>query len=68
MAALVTLGGAAIALVLSFFASRNLARSQWSYQLARRTLEALRTIPEIVYTLIFVWAFGMVRWPASSPS
>jgi len=57
MAALATLGGAAIALVLSFFASRNLARSQWSYQLARRTLEALRTVPEIVYALIFVWAF-----------
>jgi len=59
MAALATLGGAAIALVLSFFAARNLARSQWSYQLARRMLEALRTIPEIVYALIFVWAFGI---------
>jgi phosphonate transport system permease protein len=59
MAALATLGGAAAALVLSFFASRNLARSEWSYQLARRTLEALRTIPEIVYALIFVWAFGI---------
>ncbi len=53
MAALATLGGAAVALLLSFFASRNLARSQWSYQIARRTLEALRTIPEIVYALIF---------------
>ena len=59
MAALATIGGASIALVLSFFASRNLARSEWSYQLARRTLEALRTVPEIVYALIFVWAFGV---------
>jgi phosphonate transport system permease protein len=59
MAALATLGGASAALVLSFFASRNLARSAWSYQLARRTLEALRTVPEIVYALIFVWAFGV---------
>jgi phosphonate transport system permease protein len=59
MAALATLGGAAAALLLSFFASRNLALSAWSYQLARRTLEALRTVPEIVYALIFVWAFGV---------
>jgi len=59
MAALATLGGCAIALVLSFFASRNLARSAWSYQLVRRALEAMRTVPEIVYALIFVWAFGV---------
>ncbi|MCS6931558.1 MAG: phosphonate ABC transporter, permease protein PhnE [Acetobacteraceae bacterium] len=59
MAALATLGGAAAALLLSFFAARNLARSAWSARLARRTLEALRTIPEIVYALIFVWAFGV---------
>ncbi|MGK7863160.1 phosphonate ABC transporter, permease protein PhnE [Falsiroseomonas sp. E2-1-a4] len=59
MAALATLGGASIALILSFFASRNLARNTWSYQLARRSLEALRTVPEIVYALIFVWAFGV---------
>ncbi|HEV7455269.1 MAG TPA: phosphonate ABC transporter, permease protein PhnE [Roseococcus sp.] len=59
MAALATLSGCAIALVLSFFASRNLARSEWSYQLVRRGLEALRTVPEIVYALIFVWAFGV---------
>lgn len=59
MAALATLGGAAVALVLAFFASRNLARSRWSYQLARRSLEAMRTVPEIVYALIFVWAFGI---------
>lgn len=59
MAALATLGGCAIALVLSFFASRNLARGAWSYQLVRRSLEAMRTVPEIVYALIFVWAFGV---------
>ncbi|MCX7685273.1 MAG: phosphonate ABC transporter, permease protein PhnE [Acetobacteraceae bacterium] len=59
MAALATLGGASAALLLSFFAARNLARSAWSARLARRTLEALRTIPEIVYALIFVWAFGV---------
>lgn len=59
MAALATLAGCSIALVLSFFASRNVARNSWSYQLVRRFLEALRTIPELVYALIFVWAFGV---------
>jgi phosphonate transport system permease protein len=59
MAALATLGGASVALVLAFFASRNIARNAWSCQLARRTLEAMRTVPEIVYALIFVWAFGV---------
>lgn len=59
MAALATLGGCGAALLLSFVASRNLARGRWSYQLVRRGLEALRTVPEIVYALIFVWAFGV---------
>jgi phosphonate transport system permease protein len=59
MALLATLAGSALALLLAFFASRNLARNTWSYQLTRRGLEAARTIPEIVYALIFVWAFGI---------
>jgi phosphonate transport system permease protein len=59
MALLATIAGSALALILAFFASRNLARSTWSYQLTRRGLEAARTIPEIVYALIFVWAFGI---------
>jgi phosphonate transport system permease protein len=33
MAALATLSGCVVALGLSFFVSRNLARSEWSYQL-----------------------------------
>jgi phosphonate transport system permease protein len=59
MAALATLGGAAVALLLSFPAARNLAPAPWIYQLSRRFLEALRTVPEIVYALILVWAFGI---------
>jgi phosphonate transport system permease protein len=59
MALLATIIGSALALILAFFASRNLARNSWSYQLTRRGLEAARTIPEIVYALIFVWAFGI---------
>ncbi len=59
MAALATLGGAAVALLLAFPAARNLAPSRLIHQLTRRGLEATRTVPEIVYALIFVWAFGV---------
>ena len=59
MAALATLLGSAAALVLAFPAARSIARSPLAFHLARRSLEALRTIPEIVYALIFVWAFGV---------
>ncbi|MFC3123863.1 phosphonate ABC transporter, permease protein PhnE [Pseudoroseomonas globiformis] len=59
MAALATLGGAAIGLLLAFPAARNLAPSPWLHHLTRRGLEATRTVPEIVYALIFVWAFGV---------
>ncbi|WP_426954732.1 phosphonate ABC transporter, permease protein PhnE [Muricoccus radiodurans] len=59
MAALATLIGGVLALLLSFPAARNIAHSVPSYHLARRGLEAMRTVPEIVYALILVWAFGV---------
>lgn len=59
MAALATLMGSAAALLLAFPAARNIAPSPFAFHLARRALEALRTVPEIVYALIFVWAFGV---------
>ncbi len=59
MAALATLMGSAFALVFAFPAARNIAPSGIVYQATRRFLEALRTVPEIVYALIFVWAFGI---------
>ncbi|MDJ0389394.1 phosphonate ABC transporter, permease protein PhnE [Roseomonas sp. E05] len=59
MAALATIGGTAVALLLAFPAARNLAPSRWLHHLTRRGLEATRTVPEIVYALIFVWAFGV---------
>ncbi|MDB5414424.1 MAG: phosphonate transporter, permease protein PhnE [Rubritepida sp.] len=59
MAALATLGGAAVALLLAFPAAKNLGAPGWVFQLARRFLEATRTVPEIVFALIFVWAFGV---------
>jgi phosphonate transport system permease protein len=59
MAALATLMGSAMSLLLAFPAARNLAPGGAVYHATRRILEALRTIPEIVYALIFVWAFGV---------
>jgi phosphonate transport system permease protein len=59
MAALATLMGASVAVVLAFPAARNLAWSRGTNLLTRRGLEATRTVPEIVYALIFVWAFGI---------
>ena len=59
MAALATLMGASVALLLAFPAARNLAPTRLISTLTRRGLEATRTVPEIVYALIFVWAFGI---------
>ena len=59
MAALATLGGAALALVLCFPAAANIAPNRWTYRVCRRTLELFRTVPDIVYALILVWAVGV---------
>ena len=59
MAALATLMGAVAALLLAFPAAKNLGLPGWAHNLARRVLEATRTVPEIVFALIFVWAFGV---------
>ena len=59
MAVLGTLFGTAISLSLCFVAARNLSPAPWAYHAARRVLEFCRTVPEIVFALIFVWAFGI---------
>lgn len=60
MAALATLFGAVGGLLLCFPASRNLmARHPVLYWCTRRFLELFRTVPDIVYALILVWAFGV---------
>jgi phosphonate transport system permease protein len=59
MAALATLGGAVVALALCFPAAANLAPTRTIYVVFRRTLELFRTVPDIVYALILVWAFGI---------
>ncbi len=59
MAALATLGGAVVALLLCFPAAANLAPSRGVYLVCRRGLELFRTVPDIVYALILVWAVGV---------
>jgi phosphonate transport system permease protein len=59
MAYLGTLVGAVIACCLCFFATANLVKSRWVRISARRFLEFCRTVPDIVFAMIFVIAFGL---------
>jgi len=59
IAYLATLLGTLGAVALCFDASQNLMRSRWGYWLSRRLLEVFRTIPDLVYALVFVFAFGI---------
>jgi phosphonate transport system permease protein len=59
IALMATLFGAVGGFVLCFPASRNLAGNFWVYFVCRRIAEIARTVPEIVYALIFVVAFGV---------
>jgi phosphonate transport system permease protein len=54
-----TLLGTLGALALSFDAADNLKRHAASYWISRRVLEVSRTVPELVFALIFVFAFGL---------
>lgn len=54
-----TVLGGILALALCFPASRNLVDRSGIYFAARRTLEFCRTVPELVFALIFVFAFGL---------
>lgn len=58
-----TLSGAAIAFCACFLASRNLVRSAWLCVIVRRVLELLRTVPDLVFAMIFVVAFGLGPLP-----
>ena len=45
--------------VLSFPAARNLAPNKWVLWITRRYLEIARTVPELVWALIFVFCFSV---------
>jgi len=63
MAFLGTALGAAGAVAASFLAARNLSPHPVVFFLARRLLEIARAVPELVYALIFVYAFGLGPLP-----
>jgi phosphonate transport system permease protein len=54
-----TVLGVSAGLLLSFPASRNLMPNRAIRWLCRRTAEISRTVPELVFALIFVFAFGI---------
>jgi phosphonate transport system permease protein len=54
-----TLIGAALAFALNFFAAENTSPASWLRFVVRRLLEFARTVPGIVFALIFVIAFGL---------
>ncbi len=63
MAYLGTLLGAIGGFVLSFLSVANLTSNAWARILAKRFLEFCRTVPDLVYTLIYVVAFGLGAMP-----
>src|SRR5499427_2416861 len=54
-----TLIGAVLALALNFFAAENTSPAPWLRFVVRRALEFARTVPGIVFALVFVIAFGL---------
>lgn len=58
-----TLPGAIGGFFLCFLASANLNPNRWSRGLVRRLLEFFRSVPELVFALIFVVAFGLGPLP-----
>lgn len=54
-----TLLGAAGAMAFCFAGARNLAPNRSVYFIARRAAEICRAVPELVYAMIFVFAFGI---------
>lgn len=58
-----TLFGVVGALLLAFPAAANLTPHPWLRVLSRRVLELARSVPELVYALIFVYAYGVGAMP-----
>jgi phosphonate transport system permease protein len=54
-----TLVGATVAFCLNFLAAENTSPAPWLRFTVRRLLEFARTVPGIVFALIFVIAFGL---------
>ncbi|MCG8508662.1 MAG: phosphonate ABC transporter, permease protein PhnE [Rhodospirillales bacterium] len=63
LAFLGTLIGAVGAFLLCFPASDNLTSHRAVYLITRRVLEVARSVPELVYAMIFVFSFGIGPFP-----
>jgi phosphonate transport system permease protein len=54
-----TLSGAAVGFALNFLAAENTSPGPWVRFTIKRLMEFCRTVPDIVFALIFVIAFGL---------
>lgn len=63
IAIVATILGVAGALAASFLAARNLSPHPVLYTITRRTLEVIRTLPDLILALILVAAFGVGPLP-----
>jgi phosphonate transport system permease protein len=54
-----TLSGAVLGFGLNFLAAENTAPASWLRIVVKRLMEFCRTVPDIVFALIFVIAFGL---------
>jgi phosphonate transport system permease protein len=54
-----TLSGAILAFALNFLAAENTSPAPWLRFAIKRLMELCRTVPDIVFALIFVIAFGL---------
>jgi phosphonate transport system permease protein len=54
-----TLSGAVLGFALNFLAAENTAPTPWLRFVVKRFMEFCRTVPDIVFALIFVIAFGL---------
>ena len=59
MALFATVLGTVGGFLLCFPASRNLTPNSWVYHLCRRYMEICRGVPEVIFAILFVWAFGI---------
>ena len=59
MAFVGTVIGVILSLPLAIFASRNLAPNKWVYQASRNLIALARTIPDLIWALIFVIMVGL---------
>lgn len=64
IAAVATLLGAAVAMVLSLLSTRGLARWPRAVPFVRRSMDAMRAIPEIVIALVLIYILGGGPVPA----